>query len=125
MSTNSNDYITPLTIRLDDYYVVTALEDGNRVYVGFDSASGGYPYWRMFEPQRKHENLFSAIKEMKDDVYGIRVAYMQRNVTDIGVAKVSTTLTMIDIESDEVLQQMRQAALDKLTEEEQVILGLK
>ena len=109
-------------IELENQYVITALKDGDRVFLAVDPHSGGHPYWATY-PRNKYDNLSDVMFYYNRD-YVSGPVYMKNEVYEVTVAKVETTLIPVDIDSDEIIRQRREEALSKLSEEDRKLLGL-
>lgn len=121
------DRVTLDTIEQPIQYVVTGIStedrrDGQRMYAAIDSHSGGMPYWsdRMTATSAVTNDIERAMRMYDDATSG----YMTRNITDVRIAVIRTTLHLDEIDTSYTDNVRREAALGKLTSDEKRLLGL-
>lgn len=120
---------------LPEYYVITGIstedrkrrahgQDRNeRVFVGTDSHSGGYPYWStIFGSANRYKDITEALKALRDTKHGSGVGYMANQATDIRL--VAVRIDLVGVSEQKIHDEQVQAALDKLTADERRLLGV-
>jgi len=110
------------TFEVPTKFVVTALEDGKRVYMDYDANSGGYPYWSgLSSAPHTYESLIRALNAYKD---AISTEYMNSRVTDICIGKLSTIVEIVEVDGEAAVEERRQEALSKLSADDRRVLGI-
>lgn len=115
-------------VQLEDRYVVTGVgiakdhNYGKRQYVGIDGPSG-YECWTTFMSSDIYfTDLEEAIKRFETATSAGHLT--NRGVGEVRIAVVRTTLDLEAVDTTYIDEERKQAALDKLTEEEKRLLGL-
>lgn len=109
------------------YYTITAInKECERVYLFYDKDSGGYPYWSTRQtPPNFGTDLMKVVEKFDEEIEGTSFSYLAREVDIPSIARVNIKLEPVDRNSEQLVQKRKERALEKLTDEEKVLLGLK
>jgi len=104
-------------------YILTAIKGEKRVYYAIDQHSGGYPYWTDWFSTKA---TFSDLAQASNALRGTRKndSYMSRDVFDIRIATVRTTIDT-NISEEDIIEERKKQALAKLSKDERRLLGLE
>lgn len=117
----NKDQLTIDKINLPKTYVVTATKQDKRVFYAIDRQSG-YPYWSNYLFNSKEwTDLDEAIKAYEDAISS--TSYMaDGDAINLGVMHKSIEFDTVT--SEMIASEQRKKALEKLTDNEKLVLGL-
>lgn len=106
--------------QIKPYFIIAGTsrgEDKKQVFWAIDSHSGGYPYWVDYiEGAERYPDVVKAKNQLDSS------GYMFEQATDIKVFRATVVLEVVSAETIE--DELRRAALAKLSDKEKQLLGL-